>query len=138
MNARIVCIAQLPGIQAEKNVDLVSGPFLGLVDFVVFQKSLGKVTYCGKTRIFINDGRIECHPGMLIEPAADHLAVLGPLVVGVQRRVDTDETLAIVLDERHHVCLLAVVEVQFARRADEDQSVEVVEILRISFEDLFL
>ena len=71
---------------------------------------------------------------MLVEPSADHLAVFRPLVIGVERSVNADKALAVVLDERHHVFLLAVVQVEFAGRAHKDQGVEVVEILRISFQ----
>jgi hypothetical protein len=39
----------------------------------------------GKVRIFVNDGRIECAPWMLIEPTTNHLTVLRPYVIGVER-----------------------------------------------------
>ncbi len=74
---------------------------------------------------------------MLVEVAADHFAVFGPLVVGVERGVNADEAFAVFLDERHHVGLLAVVHVEFGGGAGEDDQVEVVEVLGVVAELLF-
>ena len=46
--------------------------------------------------------------------------------------MNAHEALAVFLDERHHVCLLAVVEVKFAGRAYENQGIEVIEVLGVS------
>ena len=69
---------------------------------------------------------------MLVEPAAQHLSVLRPGVVGVERGVDADKALAVVLDERHHVLLLARVHIQLAAGVGKDDQVKVVEVLRVS------
>ncbi len=63
---------------------------------------------------------------MVVEPAADHLAVFGPGVICVERGVNADKALAVVVDEGEHVLLLAGVEVQFAGGAAEDEQVKVV------------
>jgi hypothetical protein len=68
---------------------------------------------------------------MLVEPAADHLSVLRPGVIGVERRVNADKSLAVFLDERHHVLFLAVVQVQLAGGAGKHQHVEVVQVLGV-------
>src|SRR5579864_5426353 len=73
---------------------------------------------------------------MLIEPSANHLSVFRPLVVGIEGGMNTDKSFAVVLDERHHVFLLAVIEVQFAGSAHEYQSIEVIEILGVSLQTL--
>src|SRR5882762_8412476 len=78
---------------------------------------------------FVDDRRIEGHPGMLVEPAADHFSVFGPLIVCVERGVNSNEALTVVFDERHHVFLLIVVEVEFTRGTDEDDCVEEIEVL---------
>ena len=85
----------------------------------------------GKVLVLNNDRSLERAPGMLVEPAADHLAVLGPLVERIRRGVDADKALAVILDERHQVLLLLVVHVQFAGGIEHD-GVEVIEVLRIS------
>ena len=73
---------------------------------------------------------------MLVEPAANHLAVFRPLVVGVERGVNAYKALAVILDERHHVLLLAVVQVKLAGGAHKNQHVKIIQILRVSFEVL--
>ncbi len=136
MDARVVLVVQLAGVQAEQHVYLVARPAFGLIDFVVFHERLGKMANSGEVRVFIDNGRVEGHPGMLVEPAADHLAVLRPVVVCVQSRVDAHKALAVVLDERHEILLLAVVHVQFAGRAGEDDGVEISQIFGIPLQIL--
>ncbi len=46
--------------------------------------------------------------------------------------MNSNESLAVIVDEGEHVCLLAVVHVQLARGACKDNQVEIVQILRIS------
>ena len=122
------------GVKAEQDVDFVARPLLGLVDLVVFHEGLGKVADGGKVGSSLMIGRVEGHPGMLVEPAADHLAILGPFVVGIERGVNADEAFAVVVDEGHHVVLLAVVHVQLAGGAGKDEQVEVVEIFGVAAE----
>src|SRR3974390_1393485 len=86
----------------------------------------------GEVRILAYDWRIECRPWMLVEPAANHLPVFRPFVVCVERCMDSDESLTVIVDEREHVCFLAVVHVQLSGRACKDKQVEIVQILRIS------
>ena len=130
VHARVVVI-QLRRIQAEQNVYFFARPCLRLVDLVVLREGMWKMTNRREFRIFIDDWRVEPRPGMLIKPASDHLPVFRPLVVRIQCCVDADEPFPIFLDERHHVFLLPVIQVEFARRARENDRVEVVEVLRV-------
>ena len=132
MDARIVGVVQPGWIEAEQHIHFVARPVLGLIDLVVFHKGAGKVAHGGETGVFVDDGRIEGHPGMLVEPAADHLSIFRPVVVGVERGVDADKALSVFLDEREQVLLLACVHVHFAAGAGKDEQVKVVEILRVS------
>ena len=54
----------------------------------------------GEVRIFVDDRGVEGHPGMLVKVAANHFAVLGPLVIGVQCGVNAHKALPVILDER--------------------------------------
>ena len=69
---------------------------------------------------------------MLIKPAANHLTIFRPFVIGVEGGVNPHKALSIVLDERHHILLLALVEVKLAGCAHKDEGIEVVQILRVS------
>ena len=137
VDARVV-VVQLFGIETEQDVHFVARPCFGLINFVVFHERFGKVADGREVRVFIDDGRVERGPWMLVEPAADHLAVLRPFVVGVESGVDADKTLSVVFDEGQHVFLLAVVEVEFAGGAHKNQGIEVVEVLRVSVRRSFL
>src|ERR1035438_5275526 len=69
---------------------------------------------------------------MLVEPSANHFTVFRPFVIRVEGSMNADKALAIVLDERHHIGLLAVVEVKFACCAYKNEGIEVIESLRVS------
>src|SRR5258707_15252746 len=90
-----------------------------------------KVTLCRKIPPLIANRSIEGHPRMLIEPPADHLSVLWPLVQCVERGMHTNKALAIVLDKRDQRGLLFIVQVQLTGRAREDDRIEVVQVLRV-------
>src|SRR3984957_8099177 len=109
----IVGIVQFRGIETEQDVDLFARPSLGLIDLVILDEGFRKVTHCGKAWIFIDDRRVERGPGVLVEPSAYHFAVFWPFVIGVERGVNADESLSVLLDELHQVCLLSVVKVKF-------------------------
>src|ERR1700758_5887947 len=91
-----------------------------------------------EVRCFVDDRRIEGHPGMLVEPTADHFSVFRPLIVSVERGVNPDEALTVVFAERDHVVLLIVVEVEFTRSTDEDDCVEEIEVLSVAPAEIFL
>src|ERR1017187_4763931 len=92
------------------------------------------MSHGGEGRILVDDGSVEGHPRMLIEPASDHLTVFRPVVIRIERGVNTDETLPVVLYEGEHVLLLAGVHVEFAGSAGKDDHVEIVEIFSIVLE----
>ena len=89
--------------------------------------------HAGKRRVFDDDGRVERAPRVLVEIAADHLAVLRPLRERDRRAVDADEAFAVVMDEGQEVGLLAGVHLERAAGVEDDR-VEVVQILRVVFE----
>src|SRR5581483_7988866 len=100
MHPRVVRVIQLVRIKAEQHVYLFPRPFLRLIDLVVLDELGREVANSRKIRILVDDGRVECHPGMLIEPSADHFSVFWPFIVCVERSVNADESLAIVFNER--------------------------------------
>ncbi len=68
----------------------------------------------GKLAILHDQRGVELAPGVAVEIAANHLAVLRP---GQERdggAVDADETFAVIADERQQVGLLRVIHVQVA------------------------
>jgi hypothetical protein len=70
---------------------------------------------------------------VLVEIAADHLAICGPFCEGDRRAVNADEPFAVVMDKRQEVGLLAGVHLEPAAGVEDDR-VEVIEILRVVFE----
>src|ERR1700733_2107310 len=109
MYARIVGVVELGWIETQENIHLVARPSFGLIDFVVFYEGFRKMAHRGEVGILIHDWRVERHPRVLVEPATDHLSIFGPVVVRVQRRVNSDESFAVVVDKRQDVLLLAVI-----------------------------
>jgi len=85
VNARVVCIVEFRRVETEQDVDLIARPLLGLIDLVILNERSWKVPDRRKARVFIDDRRVERGPWVLVEPAADHLAVLRPFVIGVER-----------------------------------------------------
>src|SRR5215475_10838344 len=115
-------------------MNLIPRPFFWLVNLVKLHKCVRKMAHRWEVRVLIDDGRIERHPRMLIKPPADHLPIFRPLVIGVERGVNPDESLSVFLDERHHVFLLAVIEIKLSCSTQKNDSVEVVEVLGVSAE----
>ena len=70
---------------------------------------------------------------MLVEVAADHLAVFRPFGEGDGRAVDADEALAVIVDEGEEVGLLLVVHFERAAGVEQD-GVEIVQVFRIVFQ----
>src|ERR1700733_3175481 len=132
MNARIVRIIQLRRIEAQQYIYLVPRPRLRLVDFIVLHECLGEVAHRWKVRGLVDNRRIEGHPGMLINPPADYLAVFRPGVIRIQSRMNPHKALAVVMNEGQHVCFLAGVHIQFAGRAGKNQKVEIAQIFCVS------
>src|SRR6476469_2027751 len=87
-------------------------------------------------RVLHNDWSTERSPGMLIEVAADHLAILRPLSKRDRRAVNADESLSVIVDERQEVGFLLVVHLERAA-SKEEHGIEVSQVLGIVFE-LFL
>ena len=69
MNARVVCVVQLVWIEAEQEVNFVSRPRLRLIDLVVLNERLGKMTDRGEVRSLVDDGCMERAPRVLIHEA---------------------------------------------------------------------
>src|SRR5215469_7631030 len=113
-------------------MNLVAGPVFGLIDLIIFDEGSREVANGWEVRIFVDDRSVKRHPGMLIEPSSDHLSIFWPFVVGVERGMHSNEAFTVLFDERDHVFLLGIVEVQLAGGADENDGVEVVEILRVA------
>src|SRR5579884_3061070 len=111
MNARIIFVIQLRRIETQQHIHLVARPVFWLVNLVVLHKFCWKMPDGRKIGGFVYDRRIESHPRMLVEPSANHLSIFRPGVIGVQRRMDSDKTLSIFFDKRHHVALLVGVHV---------------------------
>ena len=86
-------------VEAEQHVDLVARPLLRLIDLVAAHEPRGEMPHCRERRVLDDDGRVERVPRVHVEPAADHLGELGPLVVGVERGVNADEPLAVLFHE---------------------------------------
>jgi len=81
-------------------------------------------------------GRVEGAPGMLVEVAADHLAILRPIGKRDGRAVYADEAFAVVVDKRQEVGLL------FGRHFERSagikhDGIEIIQILGVVFQ-LFL
>jgi hypothetical protein len=132
VDARVVRIVESRGIETEQDVDLVARPLLGLIDLVIFNERSGEMTNCGKALVFIDDRRIEREPWVLVKPTADHLAIFRPFVIGVEGSVNAHKAFSVVLDERHHIFLLAAVQVKLPCGAHKDQGIKVIQILRVS------
>src|SRR5581483_8272957 len=128
---RVVRIIQLCRIQAKQNVYFISRPRLRLINFIIFDESLGKMAHRRKIGRFVDDRSIEGAPGMLIKPAADHLSVLRPGVIGIERRVNAYESLAVVMNEGENVGLLTSMQIEFSSCAGKNHKVEVVEGVRV-------
>src|ERR1700730_2744849 len=126
VDTRVICIVEFGGVETEQDVDLIARPVLGLINLVILNERSWKVTDRGEARVFIDYWRVERGPRVLVEPAADHLAVFRPFVVGVEGGVNAHKALSIVLDERHHILLLAVVQVKLACRAHKAPGIKVV------------
>ena len=137
VDAGVVVVVEFAFVQAEQDVDFIAGEFLGLVDFVALHEGFGEVAGGGEAGVFVDDWGPEGVPGVLVEPAADHFAVLGPFVVGVEGGVDADEAFALVVDDGEEVLFLLVGEVEFAGCAGEDDGVEFVEIFPVGAEFAF-
>lgn len=72
-------------VEAEKHVQFITRPALGLVDLAVLGELFRKMFHRRAFRIFENDRRVEGSPEMLIEPAADHIVCVksgvNPLII---------------------------------------------------------
>ena len=77
-------------------------------------------------------GRLEGSPGMLIEPASEHLAIFRPFIKRICGGVNADEALAVFPNERKQRGLLLVIERKFAGRV-EDHRIEEIQVLRVAF-----
>src|ERR1035438_4335864 len=73
---------------------------------------------------------VHLHPGMLVEVAADQIAVFGPVVISVGRAMRAQEALAIVAHEGEKIRLLLIGEAQVASGV-EPYGVEIIQVLRI-------
>ena len=132
MNTRILEI-EFGRVQSHQHANFVARVVLVLVNLVVEDEFLGKMFRGGEGPVVDENRRIKRVPGVLVEIAANHLAVIRPFVVAVAGGVHTDEAFSVVMDEAQQVCFLRIVQIQLARR-EECNSVEVAEVLRISFE----
>ena len=132
VDARVIGVVEPGRIEAQQYVDLVAGPFLGLINLVVLHEGFRKVADSGKVRSLVDDGRIEGAPGMLIEPAANHFAIFRPLVIGIECGMDADEAFTVFLDERQDVLLLTVVEIELTGGAGKDNEIEIVQGLGVA------
>ena len=119
MDARVVSVVEFGGIETEQDVDLITRPILRLIDFVILYECFRKMAHRREARIFVHDRRVERGLWMLVEPAADHLPVFRPLVVGVKCGVNPDKSFSVIFDEGHQILLLTVVQIELAGRADE-------------------
>jgi len=137
MDPRIVRVIQPAGVEAKQNIHIVARPVLRLINLVVLYKLFRKMADCGKVRGLIDDRRIECPPGMLVEVSANHLSILRPGIVRIQSRMNSNKPFPVVLDEGKHVQFLARIEIQFARRTRKDQDIEIVQVLRIPAQVFF-
>src|SRR6266849_8850281 len=94
---------ELRGIQARDDVSLVAGEVALLIHLVVEDKLARKILHAGEVGIFNNHGCFENTPGMLLEVASGHFAVLVPFVERVGGAMDSDEALAVVMNKREKI-----------------------------------
>src|ERR1039458_1600694 len=107
MDTRIVGVVEPVWVEAQQHIYLVARPLFRLVDLVILHEGFGEMTDRGKVLIFVDDGRIEGHPRMLIEVSADHFPVLGPVVVRIQGGMNSNKALAVFFNKGQHVLLLS-------------------------------
>src|SRR5688572_24641449 len=92
---------QLRIVEPHQDAHFVARPVLELIDLVFDTEGGRHMPGCGMIPVFDDDRRFEGVPWMLVKPAPEHLAVLRPLIESIRSGVNTDETLAFLLDEGH-------------------------------------
>src|SRR4051812_3765010 len=119
-------------IETQQHVHLIARPIFRLIDLVTLHECMWKMAHGREIRVFDDDWGAKRCPGVLVEPSSDHLSVFGPLVVCIQSSMDADESLSIILDERHHVLSLTVVQLKFSSSARKHEHVEMIQVLKIA------
>ena len=66
----------LVSIETQQYTHVGAREVLDLVDFVVEREVLGQACHAGEVRILYHQRRLEFSPGVAIEVAAEHLAVI--------------------------------------------------------------
>ena len=130
MNPRIHF--ELARIQPHQHAPVVARIILQLIDLVFDDETARPLRHARKLGIFHNDRSLKRAPGMLVEVAADHLAILGPVGERDGRAMDADEAFAVVVNEREEIGLLLVVHLERAARIEEHR-IEIVQVLGIEF-----
>src|SRR6516165_3940017 len=64
------------GVEAQQDPNVLPGEVLDLINLIVKRETAGKMAHAGKLRILDDQGSLEFSPGMAVEVAAQHPAVL--------------------------------------------------------------
>src|SRR5262245_2357283 len=89
----------LVGIETQQHAHVGAREVLDLIDFVVEREDPGQAGHTGEVRILYDQRRLKFSPGVAIEVATEHLAVLRPGRECDGGAMDADETFAVIADK---------------------------------------
>src|ERR1700686_3474580 len=129
----LVLHIELAHIEPHQHANFVSRIIGHLINLIPEHKRWREVLHAGKARVFYDDRCIEGQPRMFVVVAADHVTIVGPVHKSNGGAMDSDESLAIVMDERNEVGLLLSVHFKVSPGV-EKYGVEIVQVLCVVFQ----